>query len=77
MASDQKTLDFIEFAQASESKQKLKNLSSELAQLLEKKGKLDPASREAADYERELKVLSLHAIVSESLGKPAVDTKAF
>ena len=44
---------------------------------MQSKAEFDPTSRNPAVYERELKVHSHHALLSESIGKPVADLSHF
>jgi len=40
---------------------------------MDKRALFDPESKDPRVYEQELKVLSIHALLTEALGKPVVD----
>ena len=52
-------------------------MEQETYKLLQSKAEFNPESRDPAVYERELKAHSLHALLSESLGKPVTDLSHF
>ena len=45
--------------------------------MLSNKAEFDPSSRDPRVYENELKVHSLHALLSEKIGKPVTDLSHF